>query len=144
MTTSLVTGGAGFIGSHLVEALLNRGDNVLVFDNFSTGKWENLAAVADRIEIIEGDVRDEVTVRQVVKEADYVFHQAAIAAVPRSMKDPIGTHAINATGTLNVLVAARDANVSRLVFASTCAVYGDNPILPRKRGCARSLNHLML
>lgn len=131
MTTSLVTGGAGFIGSHLVEALVKRGDRVIVFDNFSTGKWENLAAVADRIEIIEGDVCDGAAVKQVVKGVDLIFHQAAIVAVPRSMKDPLETHATNATGTLNLHLAARDANVKRVVFASTCAVYGDNSILPK-------------
>jgi UDP-glucose 4-epimerase len=132
MATSLVTGGAGFIGSHLVEALVNRGDSVRILDDFSTGKWENLISVARQVDIIEGDVRDEATVRRSVIGVDFVFHQAAIAAVPRSMKDPIETHAINATGTLNVLVAARDANVRRLLFASTCAVYGDNPILPKR------------
>ncbi len=132
MTTSLVTGGAGFIGSHLAEALANRGDKVLVLDNFSTGRRENLAAIADQIEIIEGDVRDETALRQAVTGVDFVFHQAAIAAVPRSMKDPQETHDINATGTLNLLIAARDANVKRLVFASTCAIYGDNPTLPKK------------
>lgn len=131
MAHVLVTGGAGFIGSHLVEALLRRGDRVRVFDNFSTGRHENLAQVRDDVEIIAGDLRDEDAVRRSVRGVEIVFHQAALASVQRSVDDPITTNEVNVTGTLHVLTAARDAHVRRVVFASSSSVYGDTPTLPK-------------
>lgn len=128
----LVTGGAGFIGSNIVEELLQRGEQVRVLDNFSTGKRENLAAFQEHIELVEGDLRDLATVRRAVAGMDYVLHQAAIPSVPRSVDDPLENDLVNVVGTLNLLVAARDAGVKRVVFASSCAVYGDDPILPKR------------
>jgi UDP-glucose 4-epimerase len=132
MSTYLVTGGAGFIGSHIVDALLAEGHRVRVLDNFATGKRENIAHVLDRIELIEGDVRDQGAVRRAADGMDYVLHQAALPSVPRSIKDPLTTHEVNATGTLNVLIAARDARVNRVVYASSSSVYGDTPELPKR------------
>jgi UDP-glucose 4-epimerase len=128
----LVTGGAGFIGSNIVEELLQRGETVRVLDNFSTGKRENLAAFQGRIELVEGDLRDLSAVRRAVESVEYVLHQAALPSVPRSVDDPLENDAVNVTGTLNLLVAARDAGVRRVVFASSCAVYGDEPTLPKR------------
>ena len=127
----LVTGGAGFIGSHLVEALLAQGHAVRVLDNFFSGKRENLAAVKD-VELIEGDVRDLDTCRKACAGSDRVWHLAAIGSVPRSVANPLDTHNANATGTLHLLVAAREAGVQRFVFASSSSVYGANPQLPRE------------
>ena len=127
----LVTGGAGFIGSHLVEELVRRRQHVRVLDNFSSGRRENLAHLAEQVEIIEGDIRDIATVRQAIKGVDYVLHQAALASVPQSVADPLTTDQVNVEGTLNVLLAARDTHARRVVFASSCAVYGDNPVLPK-------------
>lgn len=132
MATCLVTGGAGFIGSHLTGYLLRRGHTVRVLDNFATGKRENLNSVMSQIEFIEGDLRDLDAVRRVVEGVDCVFHQAALPSVPRSIADPIASNAVNVDGTLNVLVAARDAKVRRVVFASSSSVYGDNPTLPKR------------
>lgn len=129
--TSLVTGGAGFIGSHLVEALVERGDHVRVLDNLSTGYRKNLAPVADQIEFVEGDLRDESTVREAVTGVDHIFHLAAMVSVPESMAHPLEAELINAVGTLNLLSAASQASVRRLVLSSTCAVYGDDPTLPK-------------
>jgi len=126
----LVTGGAGFIGSHLVEALAERGERVRVLDDFSTGRRENLAAVADHIELLEGDVADPETVERAVAGCDYVLHLAAIASVQASLENPRRTHQVNVNGTLNVLEAARRASVQRVVFASSAAVYGDHTALP--------------
>lgn len=134
MANYLVTGGAGFIGSHIVEALVLRGDAVRVLDDFSTGKRENLAAVAGRIELIEGDVRDVEACARAVKGIDHVLHEAALASVARSVEDPLLTNAINVTGTLNMLVAARDAGVRSFVLASSAAVYGDDPATPKVEG----------
>lgn len=131
MAHVLVTGGAGFIGSHLVEALLRCGDQVRVFDNFSTGRRDNLAHVRADVEIIEGDLRDADAVRRAVAGVEIVFHQGALASVQRSVDDPITTNAVNVTGTLHVLTAARDAGVRRVVFASSSSVYGDTPTLPK-------------
>lgn len=128
----LVTGGAGFIGSNIVEELLPRGETVRVLDNFSTGKRENLAAFRERIELVAGDLRDLPTVRRAVEGVDYILHQAALPSVPRSVDDPLENDAVNVAGTLNLLVAARDAGVRRVVFASSCAVYGDEPTLPKR------------
>ena len=122
---ALVTGGAGFIGSHLVEALVDDGWRVRVLDDFSSGCEQNLEARRGCIEVLRGDVRDEAAVREAVDGADAVFHQAARVSVPRSRADPLESHAVNATGTLGVLEAARAAGVRRVVFASSCAVYGD-------------------
>jgi UDP-glucose 4-epimerase len=131
MTLYLVTGGAGFIGSHIVEALVERGERVRVLDNFSTGKLDNLRnAARNSVEIIEGDVLDLDTVRQAMDGVSYVLHQAAIVGVHQSMADPLATHSVNVTGTLNVLTAAYEIGVKRVVFASSCAVYGDNDALP--------------
>lgn len=126
----LVTGGAGFIGSHLVEALVAQGQRVRVLDDFSTGRWENLAPCADAIEVIEGDIVDYPTVSRAIKGARTVLHHAAIASVERSMHDPVRVHRVNVDGTLNVLLAAREAQLERLVFASSAAVYGDAGRLP--------------
>lgn len=127
----LVTGGAGFIGSHLVDKLLERGYRVKVLDNFSTGKKENLAANFSSIELIKGDICDDDALRRAVNGVDYVFHQAALGSVPRSIDDPITTHECNTTGTLKLLVAARDEGVKRLIYASSSSVYGNTPILPK-------------
>ena len=122
MALCLVTGGAGFIGSHVVEALMDRGDKVRVLDSFYTGRRENLADVWDQIDVVEGDLRDIRTVRRAAKGVELVFHLAAMVSVPESMIDPLGAEAVNAGGTLNVLTAAREAGVRRLVLSSTCAV----------------------
>jgi UDP-glucose 4-epimerase len=131
MAVCLVTGGAGFIGSHLTEALIAEGHCVRVLDNFSTGKRENLAPVEDDIELLEGDVANPDDVRLAVKGAEVVFHQAALASVPRSVADPLATHDACATGTLNVLIAAREANVRRVVYAASSSAYGDSARLPK-------------
>jgi nucleoside-diphosphate-sugar epimerase len=128
----LVTGGAGFIGSHIVEDLATSGKRVRVIDNLSTGTRENLLLVMDKIEFIEGDLRDlEVTAR-VMEGVDFILHQAAIPSVPRSIKDPKGSTENNLNATLNLLMAARDAGVKRVVYASSSSVYGDSPTLPKK------------
>lgn len=130
MTLYLVTGGAGFIGSHLVEALVNNGARVRVLDDFSTGRRENLAGVAGRIELIEGDVSDPSVARQAVTGCDYLLHLAAVASVQASLEDPQHVHRVNAGGTLNVLEAARQSRTRRVVLASTTALYGDHSALP--------------
>jgi len=134
MKTYLVTGGAGFIGSHLVEDLLRRGARVRVLDNFLTGRKENLAAFRKDIEIYKGDIREPAACRRAVRGVDIVLHQAALPSVPRSVQDPRLTNDINITGTLNMLVAARDAGIRSFVFASSSSVYGDEPSLPKKEG----------
>src|SRR6516165_525988 len=131
MAICLVTGGAGFIGSHLVEALLGAGHTVRVLDNFSTGSRDNLAAVRDRIDIIPGDITDLETVHIAMREVEFVYHQAALASVPRSVADPMGTHNACATGTLHVLIAARDAQVKRVVYAASSSAYGNTERLPK-------------
>jgi nucleoside-diphosphate-sugar epimerase len=131
MPTYLVTGGAGFIASHIVDELVRRGERVRVLDNLSTGKRTNLAAAIDRVEFVEGDIRDLETVRGAMQGVDYVLHQAALPSVPRSVADPMTSHEVNATGTLNVLIAARDAQVKRVVYASSSSVYGNSPTLPK-------------
>ena len=130
----LVTGGAGFIGSNIVEELLHRGESVRVLDNFSTGKRENLIPYLNDIELIEGDIRSYHIVHDAVEGIDVVLHQAALPSVPRSVKDPITSNEVNVVGTLNILMAARDAEVQRLVYASSSSVYGDNPELPKHEG----------
>jgi nucleoside-diphosphate-sugar epimerase len=131
MSRYLVTGGAGFIGSHMVDALVTKGKRVRVLDNFSTGKRRNLSTVSRQIELIEGDVRDEAICRQAMGGVEAVIHLAALHEVVRTVECPMETHEVNVTGTLNLLIAARDAGVKRFVFASSSAVYGDNPVIPR-------------
>ena len=131
--TVLVTGGCGFIGSHLVETLVQKNYQVRILDDLSTGKLENLSSVdKENIEIIQGCITDLNLVEKVIKGCDYVFHQAAIASVPKSIKDPLGTGRVNYNGTLNILEAARQHGVRRVIFAGSAAVYGDNPTLPKK------------
>ncbi|MFL5806814.1 MAG: SDR family oxidoreductase [Roseiflexaceae bacterium] len=131
MTTTLVTGGGGFIGSHLVDRLLDLGHSVRVLDNFSTGRRGNLSRALAHIELIEGDLRDPDTVGRAAQGAEIVLHQGALPSVPRSVNDPRTTNAVNVEGTLNVLVAAREAGVRRVVVASSSSVYGDTPTLPK-------------
>ena len=126
----LVTGGGGFIGSHIAEALVRRGDRVRVLDNFSTGRRENLEALT-AIDLVEGDLQDADTVRRAVAGVDGVFHQAALRSVPRSVDDPLSSNAVNVTGTLVLLLACREAGVRRVVYASSSSVYGDDPALPK-------------
>jgi UDP-glucose 4-epimerase len=130
----LVTGGAGFIGSNLVDALLRRGHAVRVLDNFSSGHRPNLSGVEDDIELIEGDLRSYERVHHAVRGCEVVFHQGALPSIPRSVQDPLTTSEINVGGTLNVLLNARDEGVRRLVFASSSSIYGDAPGFPRKEG----------
>jgi nucleoside-diphosphate-sugar epimerase len=133
MATYLVTGGAGFIGSHLVDALLKEGHTVLCVDNLSTGKVENIAHVElnDRFSFFKADIRDLETMRGLMKGVDYVFHEAALGSVQRSVDDPLTTHEVNATGTLHVFIAARESAVKRVVYASSSSVYGDSETLPK-------------
>jgi UDP-glucose 4-epimerase len=131
MTQVLVTGGAGFIGSHLVDALLNQGDAVRILDNFSTGSAANLVAARCRAEIIDGDITDLDAVRAAMGGVEVVYHQAALASVPRSIRDPMATHRTCVDGTLHVLLAARDAGVRRVVYAASSSAYGDAPRMPR-------------
>lgn len=126
----VVTGGAGFIGSHIVDGLLKAGANVFVLDNFITGKRENLKHCLDKITLVEGSITDLDTVKRVCEGATYVIHQAAIPSVPRSLENPVASHEANATGTLNVLIAARDAGVKRVVYASSSSVYGLQETMP--------------
>lgn len=142
MASYLVTGGAGFIGSHLVEELLRRGHRVRVVDNLATGKRENVEAAVQSArqaapqvaapEVIVGDLADEAIARQAAEDMDVVLHQAAIPSVPRSVKDPIASNRANIDATLNVLVAARDAGVRRVVYAGSSSAYGDTPTLPKR------------
>jgi nucleoside-diphosphate-sugar epimerase len=131
MTSYLVTGGAGFIGSNLVDELLRRGHRVRALDNMSTGRAENLATARNRIEFFDVDICHLETIRPCFAGVDYVLHLAALPSVPRSVADPLSANRVNIEGTLNVLLAARDANVKRVVIAASSAAYGDNPILPR-------------
>src|SRR5438105_6328074 len=126
----LVTGGAGFIGSHLVRALLERGDTVRVIDNFSTGNRRNLQGLEDDVEVVEGELRSYERVHNAMRDIELVFHQGALPSVPRSVQDPLTTSAVNVEGTLNVLLAARDHGARRVVFASSSSVYGRQDSLP--------------
>jgi UDP-glucose 4-epimerase len=128
---ALVTGGAGFIGSNLVAELLQLGHEVKVLDNFSTGHRSNLTGFDDDVELVEGDLRSYERVHHAVRGCEVVFHQGALPSVPRSVQDPITSNEVNVCGTLNVLLAARDADVRRVVFASSSSIYGDLPGLPR-------------
>jgi UDP-glucose 4-epimerase len=127
----LVTGGGGFIGSNLVRALAERGDDVRVLDNFSTGNRANLAGLADDVEVVEGELRSYERVHAATRGVEVVFHQGALPSVPRSVQDPLTTGAVNVEGTLNVLLAARDEGIRRVVFASSSSVYGNSDELPR-------------
>jgi UDP-glucose 4-epimerase len=131
MAHYLVTGGCGFIGSHLVEVLVRKGERVRVFDDCSTGKVENIAQVSGQVEFIREDLRNLDAVREAVAEVDYVLHQGARPSVARSVADPILSNNVNINGTLNVLVAARDAGVKRVVYAASSSAYGNIPTLPK-------------
>ncbi len=128
---TLVTGGAGFIGGHLVDALLERGATVRVLDNFSTGRRENIAHNLSKIDLIEGDIRDVETCARAVKDVDVVFHQAALPSVARSVEEPIPTDETNVGGTLKLLDCARRAGVQRFVFAASSSAYGETEVLPK-------------
>lgn len=132
MATALVTGGAGFIGSHIARRLLELGHSVRILDNLSTGRMENVRDLEGRIEIIRGDIRDPETVKKALDGADYVFHQAALVSVPRSLKNPLETAEVNIKGTLNILSRSRDSKAKRVVFASSSSIYGDPPTLPKR------------
>jgi UDP-glucose 4-epimerase len=127
----LVTGGGGFIGSNLARALVERGDDVRVLDNFSTGNRANLAELANELEMVEGELRSYERVHAATRGVEVVFHQGALPSVPRSVQDPLTTGAVNVEGTLNVLLAARDEGIRRVVFASSSSVYGNSNELPR-------------
>jgi len=131
MALYLVTGGAGFIGSHIVDELLRRGDSVRVLDNLSTGREVNLAPVRGRITFYQADIRELEKIQPCFEGVEYVTHLAALSSIPRSVADPITSNAVNVDGTLKVLSAAREAGVKRVVFAGSSSVYGDNPVLPR-------------
>lgn len=128
----LVTGGAGFIGSALVRRLAGQGERVRVFDNLSSGHLENLAGLETAIEFVRGDLRDAAAVREAMKGMANVFHIGALASVQASVEDPATTHEVNLTGTLNLLLAARDAGAERVVFSSSASVYGDSPEMPKR------------
>jgi len=131
MIRYLVTGGAGFIGSNIVEELLKRGDFVRVLDNFSTGRRSNLDKFKNDIDLIEGDIRSYHVVQKACQGIDFVLHQAALPSVPRSIFDPITSNDVNVNGTLNILHAAKECNVKRVIYASSSSVYGDNPKSPK-------------
>src|SRR5262249_13948281 len=130
MSLYLVTGAGGFIGSALVRALLERGHRVRAFDNFSTGKRENLERLLSKIDLREGDLLDEAALRNACAGVDCILHEAAIPSVPRSITDPFGTHNSNVNGTLNLLIAAREAQVKRVIYAASSSAYGDTQTLP--------------
>jgi len=132
MANYLVTGGAGFIGSHIVQRLVADGQGVRVLDNFATGRRENLAPFASRIELIEGDLRRPEDCRRACDGADVVFHEGAVPSVPKSVEDPVTSHQANVDGTFNLLVAARDARCRRVVYAASSSAYGDLPELPKR------------
>ena len=134
MAVYVVTGGGGFIGSHIVEELLRRNETVRVIDNFLTGKWENVEPFEAGAEIIEADIAEGKNLPGFLKGADYVIHQAAIPSVPKSILDPVKSHHANVNATLQLLNASREANVKRVVYASSSSVYGDSPTLPKHEG----------
>jgi nucleoside-diphosphate-sugar epimerase len=133
---ALVTGGGGFIGSHIAERLLHDGHDVRVLDNFATGRRENLLALDGELEVVEGDIQSYERAHTAVRGCEVVFHQAALPSVPRSVQDPLTSNAVNVVGTLNVLLAARDSGVRRVVYASSSSVYGANPALPKRESDA--------
>jgi len=127
----LITGGAGFIGSNIAARLIENGDQVRILDNFSSGRRENIEGLLNSVEVIEGDIRDYWTVAKAVQGMDYVLHQAALPSVPRSVKNPLTTNAVNINGTLNILEASKEAGVKKLVYASSSSVYGESEELPK-------------
>jgi nucleoside-diphosphate-sugar epimerase len=134
MSLYLITGISGFIGSSIARALLARGEQVRGVDNFSTGKQENIEEIAERIDFHEADITDLDAMHKACKGVDFVLHQAAIPSVPKSVLDPLGSNCANVDGTVNVLVAARDAKVKRVVYAASSSAYGDTPTLPKHEG----------
>lgn len=136
MATYLITGVGGFIGSSLARALVARGDSVRGIDNFATGRRENIAEILHRVDFREGSILDLEAMRTVCKGIDYVLHQAAIPSVPKSVLDPLASNQANVDGTVNVLVAARDAKVKRVIYAASSSAYGDTPTLPKHEGMA--------
>ena len=134
MRKIFISGGAGFIGSHLAEGLAGRGYQVIIFDDLSTGKKENIEQLLskEKVEFIQGSVTDLPLLQEVLRDVHFVFHLAAIPSVPRSIRDPLATHEVNVNGTLKLLLAARDNRVSKVIYASSSAVYGDTPTLPKK------------
>ena len=132
MSLYLVTGGAGFIGSNIVETLVKKGEKVKVLDNFVSGKKENLSPFLDKIELLEGDIRDLPLLKKISRGVNYILHQAALRSVPKSMRDPVSYNEVNVAGTLNVLLAAKEAGVKRVVFASSSSIYGDTEVFPQK------------
>ena len=131
MTKYLITGGAGFIGSHLVEELVNRGEKVVVIDDLSTGNINNIKPFLSKIKFVEGSITDLELLKQEFVGVDYVLHQAAIPSVPRSVADPVKTNQANVNGTLNVFTAAKDCQVKKVVYASSSSIYGDSETLPK-------------
>jgi len=127
----LVTGGAGFIGSHLTERLVEQGHRVTVLDDLSTGREENIAHLRGQVRFVKGSITDRALLQEVLQGVEVVFHEAALGSVPRSVEDPLTTHEVNVTGTFNVLLAARDAGVRRVVYAASSSAYGDTPTLPK-------------
>ncbi len=134
MANYLVTGGAGFIGSHIARRLVREGHTVRVLDNFSSGKIQNLAPVRDDVEVMEADIRDDAACRKACQGMDAVFHEAALPSVPRSVDKPADSHAVNIDGTFNVLMGARDAGCPRVIYAASSSAYGDQPDLPKHEG----------
>jgi len=134
MKKVIVTGGAGFIGSHLTELLLSREYHVIIIDNFSTGKMANIEPLLKsmKVELIQGSITELPLLQNLFQGVDFVFHQAALSSVPRSVENPLSTNKVNITGTLNVLLAARDNNVKKVIYASSSSVYGDTPTLPKR------------
>jgi UDP-glucose 4-epimerase len=137
-TKAIVTGGAGFIGSHIAEELANKGYHVIVIDDLSTGKLANIEPLLKKgaVEFVRGSITDLPLLQKLFKGITYVFHEAAIASVPQSLENPLASHEVNVTGTLNVLLAARDNKVKKVVYASSCAIYGNEPTLPKREDMA--------
>ena len=132
MSQYLVTGGAGFIGSNLVRFILSQGHQVVVLDNFSTGKRENLVDILHQITLFEGDIRNKNTVALAMQDCDAVFHQGALGSVPRSVEDPVASHDVNVNGTINILEVARSLGIKRVIFAASSSAYGNQPISPKQ------------
>ena len=132
----LVTGGAGFIGSHIAEELVREGHDVTIVDDLSTGKLSNIFPFEDKVNLVQGDIRDYDLMRKATQGIDIVFHEAAIASVAKSVEDPVATDAINVGGTVSVLTAAKECGVKKVVFASSAAIYGDDPELPKREDMA--------